>query len=35
LSSAERFTEIDAKPGARGADMSPEAIRRLLDIIPG
>lgn len=32
---AERFAEIDAKPGASSADMPPEKIRRLLDINPG
>ena len=32
---AERFVEIDAKPGASRANMPPEEIRRLLDITPG
>lgn len=29
---AERFAEIDAKPGAHRADMPPDEIRRLLNL---
>jgi len=32
---AERFGEIEAKPAAYNADMSPEDTRRALDIPPG